>query len=150
MVACPLVVNGVELVLSRFCFDRVELVLRQFCFDGSELWWRGWRDVLVGWCSTRARTEGTSEGTPIKSWRGPGLVGRGEHHQEAQERTHTTVGKSYGFGEAWLPGVMTESELAESSGEFTLKLVNSASKESKVHRGTDRGRARSTVSREHC
>ena len=40
MVACLLVVNGIELVWSRFCFDGVELVLSQFCFDGSESWWR--------------------------------------------------------------------------------------------------------------
>ena len=50
-------------------FDGAELVLSQFGFDGPESWWRGWRDVLVGWCSTRltdgsARAEGASGGPP--------------------------------------------------------------------------------------
>ena len=57
MVACPLVVNGVEPVLS------------QLRLGGPESWWRGWHDVLAGWCSARltegsARAEGASGGLP--------------------------------------------------------------------------------------
>ena len=54
------------------------------------------------------------------------------------------------FGEARPHGVTTESELAESCGKFTVEIGEAGPKESKVHRGADRGRARRTVSRRHC
>ena len=41
VVACPLAVNGVDLVFNHFCLD------------GPEPWWRGWHDVLADWCSAR-------------------------------------------------------------------------------------------------
>ena len=71
VVACPLVVNGVELVLSRFCFDGTD--------------WRAWRDVVDDGTSTQtaergARTGRTSGGTAIGSWQEPGGDGRDAHH----------------------------------------------------------------------
>ena len=148
---CLLVVNGVERVLSRFCFD------------GSE--WRGWREVLVCWCSSRSaersvRTEGALVGTAMGSWQEPGGDGRDAHafdltdtllsgsvkykataeselaefsrqFSEARPLGFTTDSElaesfrksSVDIGEARPPGFMTEFEPAESCGKFTVKLV---------------------------
>ena len=99
VVACPPVVNGVEVVSSRFCFDGVELVLSQFLvFRWLESRWRGRHDDLVGWRCARlaersARIEGASGG--LESWQEPGGFGRSSTSQES--RVHSGADGRYAW-----------------------------------------------------